>query len=96
MYSGVRNSSALAPAICARKRFTASTSLPSASWLYKGKVSMAISSKLKPSGAMRAMACASLRLNDSSRKLPTMTATWYWLMNTPYDKTKKGFLLWKP
>ncbi|MCY1361597.1 hypothetical protein D9M69_482670 [compost metagenome] len=74
LYSGVTNSTPCAAATSLLRRFTGAAWLPSSSWLYSGRSSMRRVSNVKSDGARCASASASLWLNESLRRLPTMTA----------------------
>src|SRR5450631_1458094 len=75
LYSGVTNSTASDFCICCLKAAEAADGLASLSWLYSGKLPISTISSLSVGGARAISALASLRLNDSLRRLPTITAT---------------------
>src|SRR5690606_7368797 len=73
LYSGVTKMTASTAATSVFRRLTGSAWLPSSSWLYRGRSSIRIREKEKWDGARRIRPSASLALNDSLRRLPTIT-----------------------
>ena len=61
-------------------RTTAGAGCSSSSWLYNGRSPICTWRKENSGGASFTMASASFRLNESFRRLPTITAIWYWLI----------------
>src|SRR5688572_19600448 len=91
LYSGVTKISPRAALISAFKRFTGSAGLASSSWLYRGRSSILTSLKETSAGASLEIAVASLRLNESRRRLPTTTAIGYWLTRSPFGVLSRTY-----
>src|SRR5271157_3054720 len=62
-------------------RTTSGAGCSSSSWLYSGRSPIRTWRKENSGGASFTMASASFRLNESFRRLPTITAIWYWFMH---------------
>src|SRR6185312_3106651 len=93
LYSGVTNRTASAFLIRSRKLTQSAGGVASRSWLKNDNPPSVTTSSLSDDGASFVRALASLRENDSLRRLPTMTATLYgdamkqilWLCAGPAD-----------
>src|SRR5471032_694861 len=75
LYSGVSSRTASAPAISPLKRVQAAGGLSSRSWLYIARSPISISRQASSFGAASIRACATFRVNEALRRLPTRTAT---------------------
>src|SRR5262245_59098388 len=76
LYSGVTNSTASDDAIFSLKSRLFGGGSCSKSWLKSGRSPISTISSSSGDGAIATSAFAIFRLNDSLRRLPTMTATW--------------------